>query len=216
MSDKQLRQDILDELDFEPSVTATHIGVAIENGVVTLSGHVPSYAEKLAAERAVRRIKGVRAIAQEIEVRYAFDKKTADDQIAKRCVDIMDWSVVVPRGDVQLTVQNGWVTMTGEVGWQYQRKAAEDDIRKLSGVAGVINNIAIKPRVQPDDVRQKIENALKRSAEVETQGIRVSVINGGRITLEGKVHDWQERNAVETAAWSAPGVQSVDNRLAIA
>ncbi len=216
MTDKQLREDILDELVFEPSIVATHIGVVVENGVVTLSGHVSSNAEKLAAEKAVRRIKGVRAIAQEIEVRYAFEKKTADDQIAKRCLDILDWGTLIPQGKIQLTVHDGYVTMAGEVGWWYQRKAAEDSIRKLSGVAGVTNNISIKPHVQPSDVKQKIENALKRSAEVEAQGIKVSVMKGGDITLEGKVHNWRERSAVETAAWSAPGVNLVENHLTIA
>jgi osmotically-inducible protein OsmY len=200
MNDKQLRQNILDELDFEPSVHAAHIGVAVDNGVVTLSGHVTSYLQKIAAEQAVRRVKGVRAIAQEIEVRYGTEKKTSDDEIAKRALDILRWSVV-PGDAISLIVQSGMITLNGEVEWQYQRIAAGDAVRKLSGVTGVINNIIIKPRVSVPDVKQKIEAALKRHAEVEANAIRVSVRDGGKVVLEGKVHDWLERDAVENAAW---------------
>lgn len=216
MSDTALRQDIIDELDFEPSVNAAHIGVAVDSGVVTLSGHVCSYAEKLAAEQAAKRVKGVRAIAQEIEVRYPNDLKTADDEIAKRAVNILRWSAVVPKDAVQVKVQDGWVTLSGQLDWQFQRTAAETEIRRLSGVAGVINSIAIKVHVQSADVKRKIEDALKRSAEVEAQGIRVSLLGDGKVALDGKVHDWQERDAVSRAAWSAPGVVSVDDRLTIA
>lgn len=215
MSDKQLRQDVIDELEFDPSVNAAHVGVAVDGGVVTLTGHVSSYAEKLAAEAATRRVQGVRAIAQEIEVRYPNEKKTADDEIAKRALDIMRWSAVVPSDAIQLTVRDGWVTLSGQSEWQFQKDAAENEIRRLSGVAGVINNIAIKPRVQPTDVKRKIEEAFRRNADIEAQKIRVSVLDGGRITLQGSVHDWQERIAAENAAWSAPGVSAVDDRLTI-
>jgi osmotically-inducible protein OsmY len=216
MSDTSLRQDIIDELDFEPSVNAANIGVAVDNGVVTLSGHVHSYAEKFAAEQAVKRVKGVRAIAQEIDVRYPNDQKTADDEIAKRAVNILRWSAVVPQDAVQVKIQDGWVTLTGQVDWQFQRTDAEAEIRKLSGVAGVVNNITIKSHVQSADVKRKIEDALKRSAEVEAQGIRVSLLGNGKVALDGRVHGWQERDAVSRAAWSAPGVVSVDDRLTIA
>jgi osmotically-inducible protein OsmY len=216
MSDTSLRQDIIDELDFEPSVNAAHIGVAVDDGVVTLSGHVCSYAEKMAAERAARRVKGVHAIAQEIEVRYSSDKKTADDEIAGRALAILRWNTVIPPDSVQIRVQDGWVTLTGEVDWQFQRIAAESQIRRLSGVAGLMNSITIKPHAQTADIKTKIEEALKRSAEVEARNIRVSRIGDTRIALEGTVHDWQEREAVTNAAWSAPGVLSVEDRLTIA
>jgi len=216
MSDSTLRQDIIDELEFEPSVNAAHIGIAVDDGIVTLSGHVGSYAEKIAAEGAARRVKGVRAIAQEIEVRYPYDKKTADDEIASRALNILRWSAVVPKDVVQVKVQDGWVTLTGQVDWQFQRGAAESEIRKLSGVAGVFNNITLKVRVQPGDVKRKIEDALKRSAEIEAQAISVSVLGDGKVALDGQVHDWQERDAVERAAWSAPGVTLVEDRLSIA
>ena len=214
MSNSLLRQAVLDELEFEPSVHADHIGVAVDGGVVTLSGHVSSYAEKLAAEESVRRVKGVRAIAQEIEVRYPTDKKTADDEIAARALSILRWNTVVPPDAVQLKVQDGWITLTGQVNWQFQRVSAEAQIRRLSGVAGVINRITIKPFVQPADVKHTIESALVRSAQVEAQNIKVSV-DGGRVSLHGRVHDWQERASVENAAWSVSGVTSVEDHLTI-
>ena len=215
MSDKQLRQDVLDELDFEPSVDDTHIGVMAVNGVVTLTGHVPTFWQKTAAERAVWRVKGVKAIAQEIEVRFANGKKDADDQIAERAVQILAWDTAVPKNAVRVKVQHGWLTMEGEVGWQYQRQAAETGLRKLTGVIGVSNNITIKSTVQAPDVRRRIEDALKRHAKVEAQQISVDVGGNGAITLSGKVDNWDERRAVERAAWSAPGVRSVEDHITI-
>jgi osmotically-inducible protein OsmY len=215
MTDKFLRQEVLDELDYEPSVNSTNIGVAVASGVVTLTGHVSSYAEKIAAEAAVRRVRGVKAIAQEIEVRYPSDKKTADDQIAKRAVDILEWNAVVPKGAVQPTVRDGWITLTGQTEWQFQRAAAENAVRKLSGVAGVINNIAIKARAQPADIKLRIEKALKRNAEVEARDIGIYVLDGGAVKLEGAVHSLEERRMVESAVWSAPGVRTVDDRISI-
>jgi osmotically-inducible protein OsmY len=215
MSELQLRQDVLDELEFEPSINAAHIGVAAENGVVTLSGHVSTYAEKTTAVAAARRVRGVRAIADEIEVRYPSGKKTADDEIAKRAVDILGWDTMIPSGAIQVTVRDGSLILTGKVDWYYQKKAAEDAVRKLSGVRGVINNIEIKPHVKAEDVKRKIEDALKRHAEVEAKAIRVTVTANDKVLLEGKVDNWDERFAVENAAWSAPGVRSVEDRLAI-
>jgi len=215
MTDPNLRQNIIDELEFEPRVNAAHIGVAVQRGIVTLSGHVISYAEKLAAEQAVKRVKGVRAIAEEIEVRFPEDKKTADDEIATRAVSILRWSAVVPADSVMIKVQDGLVNLSGQVNWQFQRSAAEAEIRRLSGVVGVVNSITIKPRIQPADVKRQIEAALQRNAQIDAQGIRVSVEDGGRVSLEGTVHDWRERDAAEHAAWLAPGVMRVDDRLRI-
>jgi osmotically-inducible protein OsmY len=216
MDDKQLRQNIIDELEFEPSVDAQDIGVAVSDGVVTLSGHVSSYAEKVAVQHAVQRVKGVRAIAQEIEVRYPGEKKTADDEIAKRALNILKWDAVIPGDAVRVTVQKGWVLLTGEVDWQFQKKAAEDAIRKLSGVTGVSNSIVIKPRVSASNIKRKIEEALARNARVEAHAIRVNVSDGNKVRLEGAVDSWDDRDIVEQAAWSVPGVQSVDDHLAIA
>jgi osmotically-inducible protein OsmY len=215
MDDKKLRQDVLDELEFEPSVDAANIGVSVDDGVVTLTGHVSSFAEKIAAENAVRHVKGVLAIAEAIEVRYPDDKKTSDDEIAKRAVSILKWYNLIPQSAVHVTVQKGWVTLTGEVPWQYQKKAAQDAVRKLSGIAGVINNILIKPLVYVTDVKKKIEDALTRRTKVEAQDIRVTVRQGNMVSLEGKVDSWEEREAAESAAWSVAGVQFVDDRLSV-
>ncbi len=215
MSDRKIREDVLSELEFEPSVNATNIGVAVENGVVTLSGHVGTYFERLAAETAVRRVKGVRAIAEEIEVRYHLSNKISDDEIARRAADMLDWDVAIPKNRIQILVRDGQVTLSGQVNWQFQRSAAETSVRMLAGISGVTNNITVLPATRPADVKRRIEEALKRHAEVEAQAIRVAV-DGGRVTLEGTVHDWHEREAAQQAAWAAPGVTLVDDRLAIA
>lgn len=215
MSEVFLRRVILDELEYEPSVDATHIGVAVDKGIVTLTGHVASFAEKQAAITAARRVNGVRAVADEIEVRYPSEKKTSDDEVAKRAVDILGWDSVIPDRAIQVLVRNGWVTLTGDVDWYFQKQSAEDDIRKLSGVHGIINNIDIKPRVQAMDVKKKIEDALRRRLEGEIKGIRITVQDGNKVLLEGFVENWNERHAVEVAAWSAPGVKAVDDRLSV-
>ena len=215
MSEVLLRRIILDELEFEPSVDAAHIGVSVDKGVVILTGHVNSFAEKQAAIAAVRRIKGVRAIAEEMEVRYPFEKKVSDDDIAKRAVDILSWDVVVPSRAIQVLVRDGWVTLAGNVDWYFQMQSAEGDIRKLSGVCGVTNNINIKPRVSAVDVKKKIEDALRRRLEGEVKGIRITVQDGNKVLLEGFVENWNDRHAVEIAAWSAPGVKAVDDRLSV-
>lgn len=214
MTDLKLRQEVLDELEFEPSVDAAGIGVAVNDGVVTLSGHVSSYAEKLAAERAAKRVSGVRAVAQEIKVRYLGEAKLSDDDIAKRALNILQWDVSVP-DNVKVTVENGLVTLTGEVDWHYQKAAAETAIQKLGGIVAVFNNIKLKrPLVKVSEIKSKIENALKRHAEVEAGGISITV-SDGRVTLNGKVDSWKEREAVATAAWSAPGVETVDDHLTV-
>ncbi|WP_102960434.1 BON domain-containing protein [Mangrovicella endophytica] len=215
MTDSQLKQDVIDELDFEPSINADHIGVAVENGVVTLTGHVSTYAEKLDAEDTVRRVKGVKGIAQEIEVRPFGANKTADDEIAKRALNTIQWNTVIPDGAVQVKVQKGWVTLSGEVDWQYQKTAATNAVKSLAGVLGVSNVISVKPHVFVGDVKKRIEDALKRNAETEAKAIKVDVA-GGKVTLEGEVKTWTERYAAERAAWSAPGVQTVTDHIRVA
>jgi osmotically-inducible protein OsmY len=214
MSDRLLKQAVEDELDWEPSIDAEHIGVAVDDGIVTLSGHVKSYAEKFAVEKAVKRVKGVRGIAEEIEIRFPGDKQTADDQIVKRALDIIAWDSTIPKDRVQVKVQDGFVTLTGEVDWFYQRDDAEAAVRKLTGIKGLSNEIRVKPQLAAADVRQRIENALKRNAEVEADAIKVSVQNG-RVTLDGKVKAFYERDLIERTAWSAPGVVSVEDRISI-
>lgn len=216
-NDKQLRQRVMEELDFEPSIDSADIGVAVENGVVTLSGYVPSFAQKLSAERAVWRVKGVKAIAQEVQVRIPGDRKDDDDEIARRAVNILAWNSSVPRDAIQIKVQNGFVTLAGQVNWNYQRVAAESAVRKLSSVVGVINNVTLAPTAaaQPSEVKRRIVDALKRHAEVEADQIKVSVRDSGVVSLEGDVDNWDERDAIERAAWSAPGVRAVEDHLRI-
>ena len=214
MSDKKLKQDVIDELNFEPSVDAADIGVAVEDGIVTLTGHVPTYAQKSTAEEVVRRVKGVKGIAEEIEVRPLGTGQTADDEIAKRAVSTIGWISSIPEGAVQVKVQKGWVTLTGSVDWQYQRAAAADAVRALGGVLGVSNKIEIKEYASTADIGKRIEDALKRNAEVEAKAISIKV-TGSTVILEGKVRAWSERNAAVRAAWSAPGVRSVDSRIII-
>ena len=213
MTDSQLRQDVIDELEFDPSFSGEHIGVAVDQGVVTLGGHVNSYAEKLAAIAATRRVKGVHAIAENIEVHRTYQKKTTDDQIAKRAYDILKWDVVVPPNAVDVLVHEGWLTLSGNVSWYFEKRSAEDDVRKLSGVRGVTNMIAIKPHIDSANVKSRIDAALKRHAEIDASAINVSVQNGNKVVLEGAVDSWGRRRAVEDAAWSAPGVTSVEDRL---
>lgn len=214
MNDLDLRQRVIDELEFEPSVNAANIGVGAENGIVTLTGHVASYAEKVAAERAAQRVKGVRGLAQEIEVRTPAGKRKADDEIAAQAVNIIAWDTTIPNEMVKVKVQSGWITLTGKVDWQYQKVAAEHAVRKLSGVVGVSNLIEIKAQVQASDVKTRIENALKRSAELEAGGIRVHV-SDTKVVLDGRVHSWHERDVAKRAAWSVPGVAAVEDQLAI-
>jgi osmotically-inducible protein OsmY len=214
MSDIALRQNILSELEFEPSLDAVNIGVAVKDGIVTLTGHVASYAERAIAEQVVGRIKSVRAIAQEIEVRLASNKKTADDQIAKRALKIIAWDTTIPNDKIRLKVENGWVTLSGDVEWNFHKKAAEESVRKLSGVFGVTNLITVRPRANISDVQHRIEEALKRSAEIDAGRIRITVADG-KVTLLGKVHAWHERGVAERAAWSAPGVTAVEDRIQI-
>jgi osmotically-inducible protein OsmY len=215
MRDLELRHKVLAELEYDPSVDAANIGVLVNEGIVTLTGHVTNYAEKIAAERAVRRVKRVRAIAEEIVIRLPREKKTSDDEIAKRAANILRWDSQVPKGAIEITVQDGWVTLSGAVEWQFQRTAVESDIYKLSGVAGVNNHVRIQSRVQVADIQNRIEDALKRNAEIEAEGINVTVRDGA-VTLTGFVHDLAEHEAIKNAAWSAPGVQSVEDQLRLA
>lgn len=214
MSDNALRQHIVDELEFEPSVDAANIGVAVEGGIVTLTGHVPTYVERMTAENTVGRIKGVKGIACEIEVRPLGTNITADDEIARRAVQSIEWNVQVPKNKVQVRVQKGWVTLSGELHWHYQRTAVENAIRVLGGVKGVINNIDVVPHAIASDVKRRIEDALRRDAELDAQAIKVDV-RDGKVKLEGKVRAWSERRAAERAAWSAPGVRAVEDHISI-
>ena len=216
MTDIFLRQQIIDELDFDPQVSPAHIGVIVDDGVVTLAGHVTDYAEKLAAEAAVRRIKGVRAVADELQVRVPNHKRTADDEIAKRVADMFEWDARIPKDDIKITVQNGWVCLNGEVAWNFQRTEAQTQVAKLSGVVGLVNNIEVRSRPPIGDIREHIEDAFQRNAAIDADAIAINVEDDGKVRLEGTIHSWPERTAAENAVWSVPGVTRLESNLKIA
>lgn len=215
MNDLDLRDLVLEELEFKPDINAASIGVTVQDGVVTLSGHVNSYAQKVSAERTVKAMKGVRGLAEEIEVRLNKLEGTADDTIASRALNIIAWSSDANVEGIKVTVQKGTVTLEGQLDWQYQKEVIEQAVWRLSGVVGVHNRITLKDRADAVDIKRHIEDALKRSAEIQAEGIRVTV-NGGVVKLEGKVHLLREREVVERAAWSVPGVSKVEDYLLIA
>lgn len=215
MNDLSLRNAILDELEFQPEIDATSIGVAVDGGVVTLTGHVSSYAQKISVERSVKSLKGVRAVAEEIQIRPEKGAGTADDTIASRALKIINWSSDVPEGDIKVVVQHGWITLEGEVDWQYQKETVERAVRKLSGVLGIDNGLTLRPRADASDIQRSIEAALKRNAEVEADGIHVKV-QGDVVILEGRVHFWRQRHVAERLAWAVPGVKEVIDHILLA
>ena len=214
MNDATLKQYVLDELAWRPDIDSAHIGVTADKGVITLSGYVSSYAQKIEAENAAKQVIGVHGVAEELEVRYPDDYSTKDDEIAQRALNSLAWDTSVPKKAVQVTVENGVVTLSGQVSWQYQRTSAEDAVRTLYGVLDVINDITLKNQPQSSDVKSRIESALKRNAELDSKTIQVSV-EDGTVTLDGSVDSWSARDTAEDAAWAAPGVTSVRDRLAV-
>lgn len=215
VDDFAMKQDILDALTFDPQIDTSHIGVVVDKGVVTLTGHVQSYAEKLAVEQAARRVKGVLAIAEEIEVRVPNHMRTADDEIAKRVIDILRWNATVPLDAVRVSVHDGWVTLEGELNWQFQRLAAQQQLAQLSGLVGVVNNITIRNGANPASIREHIEAALQRNAIADPKSVLVIVLDDGQVNLEGVVHGRAERDVIERIAWAAPGVRSVESHLRV-
>jgi osmotically-inducible protein OsmY len=212
--DKVLKESVEAELDWLPGVDAADIGVAVQSGVVTLTGHVSTYAQKVAVEQAVKRLKGVRGVAEEIEIRPYGNIGQKDDEVAGRVVHLLGWDSSVPRDAIKVEVANGFVTLTGEVDWQYQRLAAERGVRALSGVRGLNNAITVKPHVQPKDIKRRIEAALERQADLDADRIHVTV-EGAKVRLEVHVRAWHEREAAERAVWAAPGVQAVEDHVTI-
>lgn len=214
-TDSQLQQDVVEELGWAPDVEYGHIGVAAHSGVITLTGHVPNYAMKMAAERAARRVMGVKAVAQEIEVRFASDPKTSDDEIAQRILSLFAWDVSIPDDKITVKVEKGYVTLGGEVEWNYQKQAAYKAAGRINGVLGVLSYLTVRSRPAAFDVRERIVAALKRSAEVDAAGIDVRV-DGSTVKLGGAVHAWNERRIAEAAAWAAPGVLHVEDNIVLA
>jgi osmotically-inducible protein OsmY len=213
-TDKQLQQDVLDELVFEPSVDAAEIGVAVENGVVILNGTVKTLTEKWTAERVSQRVDGVRAVTDELVVKIAGGDQPTDPDIAQAAVGALDWNASVPRKQIKVLVENGWVTLDGSVEYHFQKDAAEWAMRNLRGVKGVHNMIAIKPSVVTGEVTRTIKRALHRAAQVDAEKISVEA-NAGTVILRGNVRSLLEREEAERAAWSAPGVSNVQNYISI-
>ncbi len=213
-SDSELKRDVLNEMLWDPLVPEARVGVAVKEGVVTLTGHLDSYAEKIATKRAADRVSGVGAIAVELDVIPAGIHKRSDTEIASAIEHALGWSTSVPPNRVKATVEKGWVTLKGELDWHFQRRAVEHIIRPLKGVVGITDNIHLKELAVPANLTQRIQDALTRQVTREAKRIEISV-DGSIVTLHGKVHSWAEKNAAEGATWSAPGVTRVNNELVI-
>jgi len=205
---------VLAEFKWDARVLPNEIGVAVNDGVVTLTGWVDSYAKRWGAEEAAYRVRGVKAVANDVEVRLPGSSERTDSDIAAAAVRALQWDNLVPADRINVTVSKGWVTLKGEVEWQYQKENAERDVRKLWGVKGVSNLITVKPRVRASELKDKIEQALVRSVKTDAERITVEV-EGSKVILEGTVRSWAEREEAERATWLAPGVTSVDNRITI-
>ena len=213
-TDADLKRDVTAELAWDPAVKSTAIGVAVKDGVVTLSGHLETFAEKHAAERALGRVAGVKAIALELDVKLSFDHQRSDTDIAVSAEQALKWSTLVPVEAIRLTVDHGSVTLQGEVEWDFQRRSAEKAIRPLMGVVEISNEITLRVRPRATDLGRRIQEALTRQALREAKHIHVAV-DGTAVTLSGTVHSWQERAAAQGVAWSAPGVHAVINELRV-
>ncbi len=211
-TDEEIQKDVLAELKWDAQVQPNEIGVSVKDGIVTLTGWVDSYLKKWSAEEAAHKAAGVKAVANDIEIRLATERTDAD--IAAAAVRALEWDAFVPSSQVHVTVSKGWVTLKGEVEWQYQKQDSERVVRRLLGVKGVTNLISVKPRVTPTDLKRKIEDALLRNARFDAGRISVEV-QGSKAILKGTVRSWAEREEAEREAWSAPGIIEVDNRITV-
>lgn len=213
-TDAEIKQDVLDELAWQPNIDETQIGVIVENGVVTLSGIVNNYSKKMAAEKAVKNVEGVKAVAEDIEVIYGTSYKKTDKEIAKAIVDAFEWNSSIPEDDISVKVENGWVYLSGEVQWAYQKNAAKNAIKNLMGVKSVTNAITIKNGIKPTEVKDRISKAFQRMATIDANNIIIET-HGHKVILRGKVHSIKEKEDAEKAAYNAPGVYEVQNELKV-
>lgn len=213
-TDSELQRDVMDELAWDPSIDHAHIGVAAKGGVVTLTGFVSNYAQKMTAEHAAERVHGVQGIAEELKVRFLFDPKTSDQEIARRVLDVFAWDVTIPDNKVMVKVEKGYVTLTGTLDWNYQKDAARKAAGRITGVLGVNNLIKISNAVAVGDVRERIMAAFKRSATADAAALSVTA-DGSTVKLSGKVHGRHERQVAERTAWAAPGVFFVEDNIVV-
>jgi osmotically-inducible protein OsmY len=214
MTDRELQRHVEDALGWEPSFDAADIGVSVDNGVVTLRGDIASNTARAAAERVALAVYGVKAVANDLNVRLPGDSERTDSDIAQAAVNALQWHTVVPANKIAVAVTNGWITLKGNLDWQYQKDAAARAVRDLRGVRGVNNYITLQPQVKSTDVREKIEAAFKRSAEIDARRIAVTA-QDGKVILNGNVRSWAERREAERAAWAAPGVKQVEDHLSV-
>ena len=213
-SDASLRDDIIEELNWEPSVDSSKIGVAVKDGIVTLSGTVPSFNEKTDAEKAVKRVEGVKAVVQHIDVELKSTSVRTDAEIAEVAIKNLTWNTNVPEQNIMVKVENGWITLEGEVSWNYQKEAAKSAVKGLIGVKGVNNFIRIKSQIQPENLKEKIKNSFLRNASIDAENVKIE-ITGNKAILKGTVQSWAEKRQAEKAAWAAPGILEVENKLEI-
>lgn len=213
-TDAEIQKDVMEELRWEPLLNASEIGVAVKNGIVTLSGTVDTYGKKVAAEDAAKSVAGVKAVAEDIEVRLSSFGTRNDTEIAQAVMNALKWHSAVQEDKIKVKVENGWVTLEGEVEWEFQKSAARTMVENLTGVVGIINNIKIQPSVVATDVKRKINAAFHRSATVDSEKINLEVA-GSKVILKGKVRSYAEKKDAENAAWLAPGVDRVENKLEI-
>ena len=214
VTNNNLQRDVMEELEYDPGVDHTRIGVAVRDGVVTLSGTVENYVQKLTAEKAARRVSGVKAIVEELRVELPFAPATGDGEIARRIVNVLGWDSAFPKKGIGVKVEDGWVTLSGEVDWHYQTDAARNAAARIDGVRGVTNLLVVRKQPMAGDIRQRILDAFERSADVDASAVHV-VTDGGTVRLSGKVKAWHEREMAERAAWAAPGVTNVEDHIVL-